>query len=519
MSEDYVEWDVHATNDALTPRVEYDDPLSQFSESEKQHPYYSPYVTAAVQDTPPLPPVIPSSSPIIDSMDSLPTSATPPTPTKSPFVPPKSKSVELSNAIEVVAMDIIISDPQKHQDATQGAFITYLITTNTQVENFSSSKPRPVRRRYQDFVWLHTTLSLEYPACIVPPLPEKHRLVCSGFWTEYQDIPYCKSHNAPVSFLNQLILYKNDKRSQVLNIPHTTSIIDSISDTLVNAFAKLKKPDERFEEMKEQISKLEDNLNTVEKLYFRINKRQLDLQNDYTNFANSIQGLSALETNITNSLYQFAETSKAYSKAMKDMTEVEEVQFLNEIHELLAYCHAAKVRYNWVGIASAVLTLCEQDVLKARDQKQLDFEELSVYLHQTVQLRDRTQHPGRKYNDRGMAAGGLYISDYVTDKLNEVRGVNMERARREKLSKLELRVKELQDEVTRANDDSNGFSNQVIKEFEVFQKTKTLELKQGLLAYADCHIEFYQKGTAIWEKVLPVLEGMDGVKGDGPAAN
>lgn len=34
MSEDYVEWDVHATNDALTPRVEYDDPLSQFSESE-----------------------------------------------------------------------------------------------------------------------------------------------------------------------------------------------------------------------------------------------------------------------------------------------------------------------------------------------------------------------------------------------------------------------------------------------------------------------------------------------------
>lgn len=109
--------------------------------------------------------------------------------------------------------------------------------------------------------------------------------------------------------------------------------------------------------MKEQISKLEDNLNTVEKLYFRINKRQSDLQNDYTNFANSIQGLSALETNITNSLYQFAETSKAYSKAMKDMTEVEEVQFLNEIHELLAYCHAAKVKFDWVHLIIAGLTL------------------------------------------------------------------------------------------------------------------------------------------------------------------
>lgn len=53
----------------------------------------------------------------------------------------------------------------------------------------------------------------------------------------------------------------------------------------------------------------------------------------------------------------------------------------------------------------------------------------------------------------------------------------------------------MKEEVTRANDDSNGFSNQVVKEFEVFQKTKTLELKQGLIAYADCHIEFYQKVT------------------------
>lgn len=34
MSEDYVEWDVHATADVLTPRMEYDDPLQQFNESE-----------------------------------------------------------------------------------------------------------------------------------------------------------------------------------------------------------------------------------------------------------------------------------------------------------------------------------------------------------------------------------------------------------------------------------------------------------------------------------------------------
>lgn len=65
-------------------------------------------------------------------MDSLPTSVTPPTPTKSPFVPPKSKPVELNN-IQLLSMVVTISDPQKHQDPTQGAFITYLVTTNASI--------------------------------------------------------------------------------------------------------------------------------------------------------------------------------------------------------------------------------------------------------------------------------------------------------------------------------------------------------------------------------------------------
>lgn len=85
-----------------------------------------------------------------------------------------------------------------------------------------------------------------------------------------------------------------------------------------------------------------------------------DLQNDYSNFAASIQGLSALESNITNSLHQFAESCKAYSSAMKEMTNIEEIQFLNEIHELLAYCQAAKV--NCFFLLQQVLCVCNNKV-------------------------------------------------------------------------------------------------------------------------------------------------------------
>ncbi|KAI9467959.1 MAG: hypothetical protein EXX96DRAFT_585519 [Benjaminiella poitrasii] len=409
-------------------------------------------------------------------------------------------------------MKITISDPIKQLDNAQNAFMSYLLTINTKIEGFNAT--RPVRRRYQDFVWLHTVLELEYPACIVPPLPEKYRLEylkgdrfspefiqrrllsLQWFLDRLSRHPLLQKSSCTHIFLTSTD-FNHDKQAQVLAMPHTASLLESIGDTLVNAFAKIKKPDEKFEDLKEHINKFEESLNTIERLYMRINKRQKDLQSDHTQFANCIQGLSALETTITKPLHQFAETLKSYSKVIEEMNEKEEVLFLNEIHGLLAYCHSAK------------------DLLKARDQKQLDFEGLSVFLQQTINLRDRTQYPGQRHNERGISSGGLYIAEYVTDKLNEVRGVNMAKERQDKLNRLEKRVNELREEVTKTNDDLIAFSNQVVKEFEVFEKSKVLELKQGLLAYADCHVEFYRKGIVIWEKILPTLENIDVIPDNG----
>ncbi|EIE77394.1 hypothetical protein RO3G_02098 [Rhizopus delemar RA 99-880] len=427
MSDDFeniIQWDVHT--DTQTPQLEIKDPLSQFNEERLLSPsptsLSSLNVDSKSADEPPASPHFSApTAPLASNSNS-----------KLPTITSHEKE---DDNVEVLPMTILIEEPRKHNDPTQGTYVTYLVTTQTTLKTFKPTQP------------IHST-------------------------SKETDL-------------------RNDKRIQSTHIPPPTSLIGSIGDTLVNAFARLKKPDERFEEMKEVVNRLEDNLNTIERLYMRINKRQRDLQNDYTSFANSIQGLSALETNIKRTLHQFAETCKAYSKVMSEMSEKEELLFLNEIHELLAYCYAAK------------------DVLKARDQKQLDFEELSRYLDQAALEKERILHP--KFNDRAN------IAEYVTDKINEVRGISMQQARREKLSRLETKIKELQEEVTQANDESNKFSSQVVKEFGLFQKTKIMELKQGLLAYADCHIAFHEKGMSIWEKILPVLESMDSVKGDGEA--
>jgi sorting nexin-4 len=80
-----------------------------------------------------------------------------------------------------------------------------------------------------------------------------------------------------------------------------------------------------------------------------------------------------------------------------------------------------------------------QAALRARDQKQVDFEELSNYLQHTIGERERTMYPGRKLGDRPT----VNITGFLTDKVNEARGVNMAQARQEKLERLEHRITEV----------------------------------------------------------------------------
>lgn len=88
--------------------------------------------------------------------------------------------------------------------------------------------------------------------------------------------------------------------------------------SLFRTTGKVKKPDEKFEEMKDSIEKFQDNLYVIEKLYSKIGKRQQELENNYNHFATSIRGLSGLETNIDQQLRQFAESVEHYANAFKE---------------------------------------------------------------------------------------------------------------------------------------------------------------------------------------------------------
>lgn len=95
--------------------------------------------------------------------------------------------------------------------------------------------------------------------------------------------------------------------------------------------------------------------------------------------------------------------------------------FLAHLQSLLAYSQAHKA------------------VLRLRDQKQLDFEELSEYLATVTADRDRLAAMIAGH----VASSGMGIGAYLRDRVDALRGADDDRTRVEKMRKLDSRIKEV----------------------------------------------------------------------------
>jgi sorting nexin-4 len=95
--------------------------------------------------------------------------------------------------------------------------------------------------------------------------------------------------------------------------------------------------------------------------------------------------------------------------------------YLVALHSLLSYSHANRA------------------VLKLRDQKQLDFEELSAYLSAVTAERDRLAAviSGRA------GSSGLGLAAYFRDRMDSITGRDDDRTRVERMKRLDTKIKEV----------------------------------------------------------------------------
>ncbi|KAL5314704.1 hypothetical protein ACEPPN_017349 [Leptodophora sp. 'Broadleaf-Isolate-01'] len=400
-------------------------------------------------------------------------------------------------------LECTVTQPIKENDGTKDAYVSYLVTTNTTFPSFQ--KPTTtVRRRFTDFVFLYKTLNKEYPACAVPPLPDKHKMEYvrgDRFGPDFTQ----RRANSLHRFLARLALHPVLRRSALLIIflestdwnatmksrpqrggsaseQGASGVFDNFTDTFINAFTKVHKPDKRFIEVREKSDKLDEDLGHVEKIVARVARREGDLETDFKELAEQFQKLVLLEPGVEESVNHFAHSVEDTSGGMRRLKEHTDQDYLGSLRDMQAYSSAVK------------------NLLKAREQKQLDFEQLTEYLTKNTSDRDilAASHGG--------STGGP--GGFIQRKIEDVRGVDPIQSKRERLRRLEIRIEELTREVEEAKKTTEAFDEEVVREVQDFERIKRIEIKTQFGGLADAHVEFYGETIEIWERYIREAEAL-----------
>ncbi|GAA5889120.1 hypothetical protein JCM5296_007171 [Sporobolomyces johnsonii] len=400
-------------------------------------------------------------------------------------------------ALAVTAVQV--KDGKVELEGTADMFVSYLVCAQTDLPTFASKTPS-ARRRFQDFVFMRDALVKDFPACVVPPLPDKHRMeyvVGDRFGPEFierrrVDLERFLQRLSRHPKLSRTAIFQNFLESTEWNVykhkhaaasTHSddahSGLLDNLSDTLLNAFSKLKKPDDRFTAIRAHLDSFEEGLASIERLGARSRTRLGDLSGDYEDLAVSVQGLGYLESGITEPLMRFERALVEFGESVKDHSAASSEGFLEHLHALLSYSHAFKA------------------VLKLRDQKQLDFEELSTYLSNVVLERERLA---------GGYGYGMGIGSYFKEKMEGLRGGETDMSRAARLARLDAKIKELQDAVLHSQSTSSAFNDSVLEEHATFREIKRVEMKQLLGAFADGQIAMHKASVSAWDRTMPHIQ-------------
>lgn len=256
-----------------------------------------------------------------------------------------------------------------------------------------------------------------------------------------------------------------------------TSVLETWTDSFLNAFTKPHKSDKRFVDVEDRAKKLDDDLGIVSKTVARVAKRESDLESDYADLATQFQKLAALEPGLMDELTKFGSSLQASSEKWKEIKSHTDHDYLGSLRDLESYITSVKA------------------LLKTREQKQLDFEGLTEYLNKAAYERDMLA-----------SHGNVGASGFLRQKIEDVRGVDHEQSRRERQRKLEIQIQRLTTEVESAKKTSEAFDEEVVKEVADFERIKAVEFRDTLGGLADANIAFFEGNIEIWEQFIKEIE-------------
>ncbi|KAI3637972.1 hypothetical protein MIR68_003583 [Amoeboaphelidium protococcarum] len=403
-----------------------------------------------------------------------------------------------------------LSNPEKCGDGLN-SYISYTVT----------SPYGAVKRRYGDFNALYSVLRERYPQYVIPPLPSKQRLeYLDRFSEEFIEKRRVSLERFLCRLLEHTMLGSSDGVKKFLSLDHFDptaimsksggvggeekgKIMDNVSDYFVNAFAKVKKPEDQFLNMHKDIDTFTDGVSSLDKVFTKLIKVQTELSEDYGSFATAMSEFGDDNVPVEcagNQLKSYCKESSVMASQLQN-----EIELLSSEQEL----NVELVLKDQIGFGESI-----KDVLKVRDQKQIEFESLSDYL---AELRaEKSRLSGYSGGIGSSGASGIRssasagaISKFLKDKVEEMKGATPAQIKAERLVKVEAKIGELEKAVDVANTCSLQFNKEVIAEFQKYygqDGVRAKELRTMLKDLVQANLQACRNAQAASQQLLESLQ-------------
>lgn len=256
-------------------------------------------------------------------------------------------------------------------------------------------------------------------------------------------------------------------------------VFDNLTETFINAFTKIHKVDRRFVDVKEKSDKLDEDLGHIEKIVVRVTRRLDELSKDHHELGENFQKLIQLEPGIEAPVHAFTASVEDQSAGLKVLRDHTDHDYLGSLRDMQSYSQAVK------------------GLLKLRNEKQVDFEQTAVLLADTTSQRDKLASSASLSGPTG----------FLRSKVEDLRGVDHEQARRKRVREAELKIDELTRAVEESKKVTEAFDEEVIREVQDFERIKRIEFKAQFGRLADTHTRFYDDTVETWERYIREMAG------------
>ncbi|XP_065052767.1 sorting nexin-4-like isoform X2 [Rhopilema esculentum] len=393
----------------------------------------------------------------------------------------------LLNAMEVA----VVESERRKTEIMKEPYTVYLVETRPIDSSFSGETGSALWRRYSEFELLRNYLMTVYPFIVMPPLPEKRKLQLATdkfdpefierrrqglecFLLRLASHPTISQDKMFVGFLNQEMNWK-----EAVVATGFQSKLNVARWKLISATTSVKKPDQRFEDVRSYCESLSANINALIKLQQRMTERQLIVAQNHGGYGKLLSEWSGIENEMADGLQMGGHHIDRYNQQTTSILEEEGTVYLDQLKEYLFFTESLRA------------------IVKKQQQKQCELEKAEDALSAKVAQRDEVlrQIQAETGENPPPSPPGFSLKGIS----NILFGAETVEAKQEKANELSKQVEEAEEAVRERQAEVNLFVDRALKDYDRFKKQKVRDLTEVMQNYIKMQIKFCKTGLQSWK--------------------